>query len=133
MIVTQVAASEAQPDASLLSNAVSDFPEGITFSLDLPAAKPPERIELLYRVTNDDTLHLALPEMDVAGDRVHAEESIDLQAQYLPAGLDLHYFWRLYDASGASTDTPNSRYPGATIASTGGPSDPSRLFSTSTT
>lgn len=106
MIVTQVDASEAQPDPSLLSNAVSDFPEGITFSLDLPAAKPPERIELLYRVANDDTLHLALPEMDVAGDRVHAEESIDLQAQYLPAGLDLHYFWRLFDAGGASTDTP---------------------------
>jgi hypothetical protein len=100
------AAVQAQQYAIERSGAVADFPRGVTFSLDAVAAEPPERVELLYRVANDETLHLALPETEVNGTRVRAEELIDLQAEYLPAGLDLRYFWRFHNGDGTWTDSP---------------------------
>ncbi len=88
------------------SRAEPDFPEGIRFTLVAEARSAPQRVELLFRVAGDDTLNLALPETEFADGRVHAEEMIDLQAEFLPAGLDLRYFWRVHLTDGGWTDSP---------------------------
>ncbi len=88
------------------SRAEPDFPAGIRFTLVAEARAAPQRVELLYRVAGDDTLNLALPETEFADGRIQAEEMVDLQAEYLPAGLDLRYVWRVHLTEGGWTDSP---------------------------
>jgi hypothetical protein len=92
------------------TSAKIDFPRGIDFSttVDVPDEFEPDRAEFYYRPTADLTLNLVFVPASGVGEidtGVSAAVSIDLQTNYLPSGIDLTYFWRLFDASGNSIDS----------------------------
>jgi hypothetical protein len=108
----EVAAQDATPQASIpaTTEAMIDFPNGIDFSssIDLPDGIEPARVELYYRPTTDQTQNLAfVPASGVieTGSEISVSVSIDLVANYLPSGIELTYFWRVFDTSGQSIDS----------------------------
>jgi hypothetical protein len=105
-----VAAQEAATPAPELAvtfgqqTASSDFPKGITFSVDYSTTEPIARAELLYSYAGDETLNLVTAQ---PGDSSAQSVSyfLDLQIYYLPPGLDLTYYWRLTGENGATAET----------------------------
>lgn len=81
-----------------------NFPEGVAFSLTATAPALIERVELLYAVAGQETLHLATPDF-VSGRVVSVAHDLDLDDGSLPPGLDVEYRWRLEDAEGAVLET----------------------------
>lgn len=85
-------------------SATSDFPKGITFSLDYSTDVPIERAELLYSYAFDRTLNLiTAPLPDPTAQSV--SYFLDLRIYYLPPGLDVTYYWRLTGADGSVAET----------------------------
>lgn len=105
-----LAAQEAATPAPALAvtfgqqTASSDFPKGITFSVDYSTTEPIERAELLYSYAGDQTLNLVTAQVT---DPVARSVSyfLDLQIYYLPPGLDLTYYWRLTGENGETAET----------------------------
>lgn len=95
------------------TNATIDFPNGIalTATLDLAGLAPDGsgRVDLLYRIGDDPTLHLvpaAPPSMGLGTPvRPRVEATIDLMTSFVPAGVDLHAFWRVPLAGGGHADS----------------------------
>lgn len=92
---------------SATTSARVDFPNGIlvvgTLDLTHLQVDPSRPIDLLYRVGRDETIHLVTaPDHSGTGARQsRVEVMIDLQASFVPAGVDLHVFWRVPLMSGA--------------------------------
>lgn len=87
-----------------------DFPRGISFSTSIEVANPAsvESVELLYRPANEETLHLALvpaTSLSVSETTITLALAIDLQQDFLPAGMDLRYFWRVHSVDGSSANS----------------------------
>jgi hypothetical protein len=104
-----VASAQSTPEPALdvtfgQQSATSDFPKGITFSLDYSTNEPIERAELLYSYAFDRTLNLiTTPLSDPSAQSV--SYFLDLRIYYLPPGLDVTYYWRLTGADGRIAET----------------------------
>lgn len=94
--------------AVVAADAVAAFPEGIDFSLDATAAVPIVAVELLWRPAMVETLALELPEFEPST-TLAIDHRLDLTDDVLPPGLDVRYRWRLTDADGHVTETPEQR------------------------
>jgi hypothetical protein len=107
-VTAQVATPQSVVSAS--TEAVVDFPNGIDFSasIDFPDDLGADRVEFYYRPTTDQTLNLAfVPTSSVVEnvDGLTASVRIDLVTNYLPSGIELTYFWRVFDTNGHAIDT----------------------------
>ncbi|RIK47142.1 MAG: hypothetical protein DCC58_00945 [Chloroflexi bacterium] len=94
----------AQPARFLRNSAEPNFPETLTFRLQVESDTTIEQVELYWRPARGETLSLALPEFQ-PGHRVEVEHEIDMAINYLPPGLDLIWFWRVTDADGVVSDS----------------------------
>lgn len=83
-----------------------DFPSGMTFTLAAHADVPVTRVELFYRVTNQATEHLATVPVASPSTSVQITYRLDLQTDFLPAGVQLITFWRFHDTAGNPVDSP---------------------------
>jgi hypothetical protein len=72
------------------------FPAGIDFTLAGNSDFTVTRIELFCRVAAQQTEHLALVPMPVPGKSIRLTYRLDLQANFMPAGIDLSCFWRFH-------------------------------------
>lgn len=83
------------------SSATVEFPLGIQFDATIWMSPEPaiDRVELLYRPLTDPTLRLAVVAPDSVSsesDSINVATAIDLQTDYLPSGIDIVFFWRLF-------------------------------------
>ena len=83
---------------------VIDFPEGITFGLQATSDVPIVRVELRYQVEGDETLLLSIADMEPT-QTLDLDHFVDLIVNYLPPGVEIQYFWRLFDANDGSVDS----------------------------
>jgi hypothetical protein len=100
----------APPDLTARTETDVDFPRGISFSATIEVDNPAgvESIELLYRPVTGETLHMALvpaTSLKVSDTAIALVLAIDLQQDFLPAGMDLRYFWRLHFTEGTIADS----------------------------
>jgi hypothetical protein len=84
--------------------AVTAFPESITFSLRGEAPFELERIELLYSIADDLTLHLATPPFE-PGSEIDIQHDLRMQVNFVPVGVDVRYQWRLTGVDGTVAET----------------------------
>lgn len=84
--------------------ATSDFPNGIDFKLEARGDRPIQRIELLYRVADLETLNLEVPAFTPA-QHVALTHQLDFRVNFQPSGIDVTYHWRLVDDQGNLTET----------------------------
>ena len=105
--VVEDAAPAAIPGLAVTENeAIAEFPEGITFSLDAETTDPIANLELLYRAPGMETLSVELPPFEAGATEVEIEHPIDLRAGELPVGIDVQYRWRITEADGDVVETP---------------------------
>lgn len=101
-----VATPAAIPGFTILRNdAVSQFPDGITFSIDAESSTPIARVELLYHAPGIETLSMEVPPITPGETRLTVEHPVDLRSGQLPPGIDVIYSWRIIDAEGNVTQT----------------------------
>lgn len=84
------------PIAVLRNEAVSDFPNGLLLNLEAESDRRIERIELLYRAADRETLNLEIPRFE-RGKTVELRHELDFRVRFQPSGIDITYFWRLTD------------------------------------
>jgi hypothetical protein len=97
----QDAAPAAIPGLAVVANeAVPDFPNGITFTLDAETDDPIASVELLYRAPGLDTYSVELPEFEAGATDLEIEQPVDLRAGQLPPGIDVDYHWRIFEEDG---------------------------------
>jgi hypothetical protein len=105
--VVEDAAPAAIPGLAVTENeAIAEFPEGITFSLDAETTDPIANLELLYRAPGMETLSVELPPFEAGATELDIEHPIDLRAGELPTGIDVQYRWRITEADGDVVETP---------------------------
>jgi len=105
--VTENAAPAAIPGLAVARNeAIADFPEGITFTLDAESTDPITNLELLYHAPGLETLSVELPPFEEGTTELQIEHPIDLRAGELPVGIDIQYRWRITEADGDVVETP---------------------------
>jgi hypothetical protein len=110
LLLVQVGGATAQEPASGAATfgeltATPVFPSTIDFGLTAEAPQEIVRAELLYAPRGVETISLI--EADFAPSRrIELTFPLDLYQNYLPTGLDIHYRWRLTDAAGGVTESP---------------------------
>lgn len=72
------------------------FPAGIDFTLAGNADFTVKRIELFCRVATQQTEYLALVPVSAPGSSFRITYRLDLQANFMPAGIELTCFWRFH-------------------------------------
>src|SRR3712207_4010348 len=73
------AAPAAIPGLAVARNeAVAEFPEGITFTLDAETTDPVANLELLYHAPGLETLSVELPPFEAGTTNLEIEHPIDL-------------------------------------------------------
>ena len=91
-----------------LSEAIPDFPNGITFRLQADVSEPVTRVELRYFPDGVPVINVARPQTRT-GTHVDVTHTVDLLLDYLPPAVDVRYYWQLTLASGESVRTPEQR------------------------
>jgi hypothetical protein len=103
----QNAAPAAIPGLTVVENeAATDFPQGITFTLDAETEDPIAAVELLYRSPGVETYSVELPPFQAGATELEFEHPVDLRAGQLPPGIDVEYHWRIVEADGDIVETP---------------------------
>lgn len=85
-------------------DAVADFPTGITLTLDYDAARPVDAAYVLYTLAHQE-IETEVAAVLPAGDDTSATAEIEMAVNYVPAGVDLTYRWRLVSHGAADVDT----------------------------
>lgn len=88
------------------NEAVPDFPNGLIFTLQADAARDRQidKVELLYRAADRETLNLEIPAFK-KGANVEVTHELDFRVNFQPTGIDITYFWRLTDDQGTVVET----------------------------
>lgn len=112
LVAPAVAGAQATPSAAghvtiASQGATSNFPNGVTFTLDARADFTVTRVELLYRVATQATEHLATVPMGSPSSTLRISYALDLETDFVPAGIDLLAFWRFHGAAGQAIDGPS--------------------------
>ena len=101
------AAPAAIPALAVAENtATTEFPDGITFTLEAETTDPIVNLELLYRAEGHETYSVELPPFEAGATLLDIEHAIDLRVGELPPGIDVHYKWRIFEDDGDVTETP---------------------------
>lgn len=82
-----------------------DFPGALRFGLTAEASEDIDRVELLYTLAENETLHLRTVANEIPAGPVDLEDEIDMLTAVIPPGIDLEVRWRITFASGAVTET----------------------------
>jgi hypothetical protein len=91
------------------SSATVEFPGGIrivsTLSIDEPGKD--SWLELVYRIGGNETWHLATlpPSVVPTKGAIEATGWLDLQAQYVPPGLEITYHWQVVTSNGVIAES----------------------------
>jgi len=111
---------EASPVAAIAtmdatSTATLEFPGGISVASELAIEEPGKNswLELIYRIGNNPTYQLATlpPALTPVKGAVSATGWLDLQAQFVPPGLEITYQWRLLNSDGVIAASTEERTP----------------------
>lgn len=94
----------------LQSQATSDFPKQLRFEVVAQSLAQITSVRIVYRV-GDDPISVEATASFTPGFRVDATRAIDLQREYYPPGVALHFQWLIQDISGAELDTPLADLP----------------------
>lgn len=86
------------------NSATNKFPTGVEVRLSASSSSTIEKVELLYTLAASKTEQLTLPKFTPA-DSVQLTATAPLGNDYVPAGIDITYHWRIEDASGAVLET----------------------------
>jgi hypothetical protein len=88
-----------------------DFPDRLTFNLEVDASEPIERLELRYQPVYSDVARAERPAFE-RGRTVSVNHELDTRIQYLPPGIEIEYRWLITFADGqvAETDTQSFLY-----------------------
>jgi hypothetical protein len=86
------------------NSATNNFPTGVEVRLSASSSSTIEKVELLYTLAATKTEQLTLPKFTPANS-VQLTATAPLGADYVPAGIDVTYHWRLEDSSGAVLET----------------------------
>jgi hypothetical protein len=81
-----------------------DFPESVTFRLDIDAPEPIERVELRYQPAYSEVSRAERPSIE-PGTSLTVEYELDTRIQYLPPGIDVHYRWIITLEGGRQLET----------------------------
>jgi hypothetical protein len=103
----QGVALAAPPPLTVAKNeAVTKFPDGITFMLDAEVPGLVANIELEYREPGLDTWSVELPAFTPGATALDVTQALDLRAGQLPPGVDIDYRWRITEQNGDVLETP---------------------------
>ena len=100
-----------QPAIPVTTGTDVQFPEGMTFSADIPLADPDEdvaTVQLLYRIASDPTLNLEIVTQDdyvVEDGRVRVRTFVDFLTGFVPIGIELTYSWEVVLTDGTVVTT----------------------------
>src|SRR4051794_33342162 len=101
-------ATLAEADAGAIivqgATAQNSFPAGIQFAIRAQSSSQISMVRVAYRVGDDPVTYVANATY-APGFTVNATYVIDLQRDYLPPGVVLHYQWLIQDMAGASVTT----------------------------
>lgn len=81
-----------------------DFPDSITFNLTAQTSSPTKQVELLYSLADEETLHVSTPEF-TPGTAIHVADTIDMQINQVPPGIDITYHWKLTGEDDSTLET----------------------------
>jgi hypothetical protein len=109
MLMAGASGTRAQPSVETVSVAldevVSDFPQGLTFQLELADESTITRADLLFSIGEHPTLiQTSATPSEVSGNTV--EHFVDLLYLQVPTGVTLTYQWRLQLAEDLVVETP---------------------------
>ncbi len=91
-------------DITILQNdARSDFPRQVVYHLAAQSTSPITSARLAYRIADDPVTIVAAASL-TPGRQIQTTYTINLQQEYLPPGVTLHYRWQIDDQSGAHLD-----------------------------
>jgi hypothetical protein len=103
--VFAVGPAVAAPAITVISSTgQSNFPQQVSFAVSAQSSTPITSVRLAYRIDDEPVTRVATATF-TPGVRVDAHYTIDLQTNYLPVGVTLHYQWQIEDQSGARTTT----------------------------
>ncbi len=80
------------------------FPNSIAFALKGTADFTVKQVQLLYALDGDETLNLVTPQFS-PGKKIDVSHDLDMRVNFVPAGIDLTYHWRLTGDDGAVAET----------------------------
>lgn len=86
-------------------SATLDFPTGIDFSVHIDSPASITSVALLYTLASSKTENYVKPSY-TPGANVDASANAPLGADYVPSGIEIHYWWRIENADGATLETP---------------------------
>ena len=98
------AAAAASTLTVTANTARSEFPKQLVFDLKAQSGSPITSVKIAYRVGDDPVTSLANVPV-AAADHISTSYHIDLNQEYYPPGVTIHYQWRLTDQSNASLKT----------------------------
>ena len=111
----QAATAVARAVAELVveSEVAVDFPVGIDIASNIAWSDDFEdaQVELLYTVGGDETATLAfVPEGTVSDDgEMEVSATLELQAQFVPSGVSIEFWWRVVDERGTLAESKPER------------------------
>ncbi len=111
----QAATAVARAVAELVveSEVAVDFPVGIDIVSNIAWSDDFDdaQVELLYTVGGDETATLALvPEGTVSDDgEMEVSATLELQAQFVPSGVSIEFWWRVVDERGTLAESKPER------------------------
>lgn len=98
------AAAAASTLTVTANTARSEFPKQLVFDLKAQSGSPITSVKIAYRVGDDPVTSLANVPV-TAADHISTSYHIDLNQEYYPPGVTIHYQWRLTDQSSALLKT----------------------------
>ncbi len=111
----QAATAVARAVAELVveSEVAVDFPVGIDIVSNIAWSDDFDdaQVELLYTVGGDETATLAfVPEGTVSDDgEMEVSATLELQAQFVPSGVSIEFWWRVVDERGTLAESKPER------------------------
>ncbi len=105
-LIQPIAAFAASPSgiSVLVSDVRPDFPRKIDFHAAAQSTGQVTSARLAFRIADQTVTHIGRAAIQ-PDNRVDVHYVLDLQREYLPPGLDLHYQWMFEDQTGATAST----------------------------
>ncbi len=100
-------------DGNLVLNDQSveiDFPQQITFNLEIDSPEPVQRLELRYQPVFADAASAERPDFEQGATSISTSYELDLRTRYLPPGIDVDYRWIITLESGEILETEQERF-----------------------
>jgi hypothetical protein len=105
-------AASAQDSALVLhdQSVEIDFPQQITFNLNIDSPEPVERIELRYQPEFSEAASAERPDFEQGSTSIDTSYALDLRTRYLPPGINVDYRWIITLENGQTLETEQQRF-----------------------